>query len=934
MGNMDSPSWWLTSEGKTKYEQLKVAISNYDSTLSGLYGRRNSIQSAINSHNSTISSINSKWNSWKSWFVNRYAWGIPYHERGQFGDCLSRYTGGWPSDSFVACVFPGDNDARANAQAALPGLYRDLSYTNDDIRSTESARSNVVNYYNIGTSAYEAEQRRIEAERKRLEEIVSVALKKKADEEQEMIQSTKELNTLTELANRPAPKLPPTIKPNMEGNDPEFDSTLNSMEYLLIHNPRYYTRIDPNWRQVMGLVNIPEDAINWDYMVNNPLYKIDTRIRVYDNRLLIAAQIMMSEYKITYRRYSDVKKELKDGRVLAANNKDQKLLADIDSEIKRIESEQANILNQVISYGDNATPWEMDKTWLPSEYSPDTIIGRDHFEYMHASKVLNMPSNELEAKFPQTLTLFRPSKETLEMVPDELAYQIFDSPDLMWSEAFIQEYRKLPNILKNALLYRYYASIGYISARFHIAMSKVFKSMNETIAGVRDRISRSLETVKEIAKIVSPILEAIKAAAIVAVVAAAVVVTGGIALGTAPTSVGAAFSATSGVVSSAAGAISGAIGAVAGGVGALAGGALGTVAGATIGAAATTVITKVATKIGIDALTSAAESVLGSNPVTEAIFAVTKAMTSGTIPNIPSVEDVTKVVSEVVSPENLKNAVANLPEEIKKKIVSETESNARKIAIEEVSKATGVPASALSDVLDGKTPKINVDDEIKSLVENSTEKSTQVSLSLLQKSTGIQTGVKSPFIGQADILKQVPAAELESKGFAQADVQAELSNSAKALETKIAAYPDTKLSKEQRQKIAEEVASIEGKRLSDAEAIKSEALKVERLAKAEADAVSRQVRLLEDRLKNASVEVRGELEKKLLSMRKDLLILLTKLAQASAHSKEATSDAIRTKLVGALRVSAAGQGRYNAKMGGMDYSHAFIQVGYIKRRIV
>lgn len=150
-----------------------------------------------------------------------------------------------------------------------------------------------------------------------------------------------------------------------------------------------------------------------------------------------------------------------------------------------------------------------------------------------------------------------------------------------------------------------------------------------------------------------------------------------------------------------------------------------------------------------------------------------------------------------------------LPKKVKDKAIADTKANAKKLAVADVAKKTGLPVASIQAVADGKTPPTPVIPSVAELAQKEVKATQEVALATLQEKTGIQTGVENPVWSAKDIAEEVSPQALKAGGFAPVQAQAKIANAAEGLGVKISDAPDLSLSKEDRNRLAAEVAKSE-----------------------------------------------------------------------------------------------------------------------------
>jgi hypothetical protein len=600
---------------------------------------------------------------------------------------------------------------------------------------------------------------------------------------------------------------------------------------------------------------------------------------------------------IAAKAYIDLQKassELRLGKLNAEKAKN----IDVINKIKSLEVEIADAEKQILSSA--SYPWLIDISWLP-EGSPDfSDIDENYIEYRYRAEFLNdraYKDNYFKTKQNERKRrINKPSKELLNTLPVYWLSKLGPGTQEDWNE-----FNKLTSVQKDALIYRFSAVFGYIWKQ-----SGIESQLAATFDGLQkmgQNLKRNLQnTVKSIVEVMKKVAEY----SAMALAAAAVIV---VAIAAAPAIAGAASAASS--------AVTGAVTTVSTTVGGAAGAAVG---GGTIGATVTTAVTGTVTKLGMDAVGGAINSVVGNIEPVKAAGKVVDAVSKGEIPPIPSTEDIAKAAGNAASAELSKK----LDAETQKKLIAETEKKATQLAVNDIAKKSGVPASNIQAALDGKPT--NVPAQVIHAAKQTVEQTKDVALVGLQQFTGVKTGAELPYTSPSDITKEISAADLKAKGFAAAQVQANLSNSADALGVKISETPDISLSKAQRQKEAELVAQAQAAALLEVESAEiaagEEVKKAQTLLKASAD---RYDQLLKSYIA-AKEPAKSQMAKQLAAAQAELETLVINAQAASKKSREASLQTKKVQLESSTKIFAAGQGRYKSSS---DYAHPFVAAGLI-----
>ena len=289
------------------------------------------------------------------------------------------------------------------------------------------------------------------------------------------------------------------------------------------------------------------------------------------------------------------------------------------------------------------------------------------------------------------------------------------------------------------------------------------------------------------------------------IVGAAVLIVGAVVAGPA---ILAAVQGVAGAAASGSAAISSTVGSAAASASSALG--LGASGSTLVGTAATTAATG-AIKSGVDSLVPKEIKDVGKGVEMVSSGADTVSSAASGDIKAPSSEQVVGAAGKAAKRQAEKRVAtaAKMPASAKKKVVDKAKGDARKLAVKNVAAQAKIPEASIKAVVEGRTPPTPVPPTIAEMAKKQVADTEQATLAIVEEQTGIKTGAENPLWTSKDIAEEVSPQQLKAGGFAPVQAQAKLANAAEGLGVQIADKPDLTLSKEERNKMAAQVAKSE-----------------------------------------------------------------------------------------------------------------------------
>jgi hypothetical protein len=276
-----------------------------------------------------------------------------------------------------------------------------------------------------------------------------------------------------------------------------------------------------------------------------------------------------------------------------------------------------------------------------------------------------------------------------------------------------------------------------------------------------------------------------------------------------------------------------------------------------------------------------------------------------------------------------KDIVQKLDSAAQSKLLGDVKSRVSSNVVATFSTELKMSPDALQAALDGGETELSprLLETLKELIGQS----QSIALVTVEKTTGIKTGAELPYETQTDILAKTSQESLDAGGFADAKVQANISNMAKALGLRIMPAPDTRWKKGERLLAAERTVKQESKKTVAAQAIEIAAEKKFKEASAIVRATKDKLAGIQARVATATTaESKQAVQNELLTVQEAHKKELEMYAQVNAAYKKALQGSKVAQLKNSVLTIAAGQARYYP---GFEYAHPFVAAGLIAAKV-